>query len=80
MNSPMNSASGGEWERVVGLIGAMEARGSSVSDLNSFSWSAAIAACERAGEWEKVKRPPREPLCVAAASEEAAWPPRGRHF
>jgi len=42
---------GGDWQRVMGLLGAMEE-----SELapNSFSFSAAITACERAGEWEKA--------------------------
>ncbi|KAL1529529.1 hypothetical protein AB1Y20_000474 [Prymnesium parvum] len=42
----------GDMEAVVGLIGAIDANGES-GELNSFSWSSAIAACERGGEWQK---------------------------
>ena len=42
---------GGDWVRVVGLIGAMQ---EAELSPNAFSFSAAIAACERAGEWEKA--------------------------
>ena len=42
---------GGDWQRVMGLLGAME---ESELEPNSFSFSAAITACERAGEWEKA--------------------------
>lgn len=44
-------AARGEYERVIGLIGAMQEEG---VEPTTFSWTAAIAACERAGEWQKA--------------------------
>ena len=42
---------GGDWQKIVGVIGAME---EAQIEANAFSWSAAISAMERAGEWEKA--------------------------
>ena len=44
-------AARGEYDRVIGLIGAMQEQG---VEPTAFSWTAAIRACERAGEWQKA--------------------------
>ena len=43
---------GGDWMRVVGVLGSIEEAPD--VEANEFVFSAAIAAMERAGEWEKA--------------------------